>query len=429
MKRNIENQLLQWKDKIRRKPLIIYGARQIGKTYSIKEFGAKYFKNTIYINFETNQKIYHDFEEDISPNFLLHRIEIFFNQKITPEDTLIIFDEVQTCERALTSLKYFCEDAPEYYVIAAGSLLGVATKREKYSFPVGKVDQINMYPMNMEEFFKALKEDMLLEEMKNCFLEKRKMDAALHEKALQIYREYLVVGGMPEAVAVYAEGKHIVDAVEVQNSILSAYIADMAKYATASDTTKIMACFDSIPAQLAKDNKKFQYKVVAKGGRGSYFGEAIDWLLASGIVTKCENVEHGMHPLEIYKNLSSFKLYMSDVGLLTTKAGVTTYDIISGNDNIFIGALTENYIANTLEQNGYKLYYWTSGGIAEVDFLIEQEGKVVPVEVKAREHTKSKSLSVFTCKYGVDKSVRFSARNFGWQNDIQSIPLYAAWLV
>jgi predicted AAA+ superfamily ATPase len=231
MKRNMEEQLLKWRNKARRKPLIVYGARQTGKTYSIKEFGKKYFEHTVYINFEINQKIVRDFEEDISPSFLLHRMEVFFNQKINPDTTLIFFDEIQACERALSSLKYFCEDAPEYYVIAAGSLLGVAMNREKYSFPVGKVDQINMYPMRLDEFMLALGEDLLLEEIKNCFMEKKKMDPALHEKALQTYREYLIVGGMPEAVAVYAEEKRILEAVDIQNHILNAYVADMAKYA------------------------------------------------------------------------------------------------------------------------------------------------------------------------------------------------------
>ncbi|HHV09625.1 MAG TPA: ATP-binding protein [Clostridiales bacterium] len=429
MKRNIEEQLIQWKQKRRRKPLILYGARQIGKTYSIKEFGKKYFENTIYINFEINQKIIKDFDENISPSFLLHRMEVFFGQKIDPNKTLIIFDEIQACERALTSLKYFYEDVPEYHIIAAGSLLGVAMNREKYSFPVGKVDYLNMYPMRLDEFMLALGEELLLEEIRTCYFEKRKMDSVLHDKALQLYREYLIIGGMPEAVAEYSLEKDVLNTAEIQQGILNAYVSDMAKYATPSDTTKIMACFDSIPAQLAKDNRKFQYKVVAQGGKTSLFGASIDWLLAAGIVTKCEKVEHGIHPLGIYKNLSSFKLYMSDVGLLTTKAGTTAYDIISGNDHVFIGALTENYIANILEMNRYKLYYWTSGGEAEVDFIIEQEGKVVPVEVKAREHTKSRSLSVFLSKYPAETSIRFSGRNFGWENGIESIPLYAAWLV
>lgn len=429
MKRNIEQQLIYWKNKKRRKPLIIHGARQVGKTYIIKAFGEKYFDNILYLNFEIDRKVVKDFEENISPSFLLHRLEIYFKQKIDPERTLIFFDEIQACERALTSLKYFLEDVPQYHVIAAGSLLGVALNREKYSFPVGKVEQLNMYPMTFEEFLRALHEDMLAEEIRSCYTQKKKMDYILHEKAMQLYREYLIVGGMPEAVDVYIEEKSLMEAIEVQHEILDAYVADMAKYATPTETTKIMACFDSIPAQLAKDNKKFQYKVVAQGGKASLFGASIDWLQAAGIVTKCEKVEHGIHPLEIYKNLASFKLYMSDVGLLSAKAGVTSYDIISGNEHIFIGALTENYIANVLEQNGYKLYYWTSGGNAEVDFILEKENRVIPVEVKAREHVKSRSLSVYQNSYKTSDIIRISGKNFGFENNIISLPLYAAWLV
>jgi len=429
VKRNIEQQLIYWKNKKRRKPLIIHGARQVGKTYIIKAFGEKYFDNILYLNFEIDRKVVKDFEENISPSFLLHRLEIYFKQKIDPERTLIFFDEIQACERALTSLKYFLEDVPQYHVIAAGSLLGVALNREKYSFPVGKVEQLNMYPMTFEEFLRALHEDMLAEEIRSCYTQKKKMDYILHEKAMQLYREYLIVGGMPEAVDVYIEEKSLMEAIEVQHEILDAYVADMAKYATPTETTKIMACFDSIPAQLAKDNKKFQYKVVAQGGKASLFGASIDWLQAAGIVTKCEKVEHGIHPLEIYKNLASFKLYMSDVGLLSAKAGVTSYDIISGNEHIFIGALTENYIANVLEQNGYKLYYWTSGGNAEVDFILEKENRVIPVEVKAREHVKSRSLSVYQNSYKTSDIIRISGKNFGFENNIISLPLYAAWLV
>jgi hypothetical protein len=200
----------------------------------------------------------------------------------------------------------------------------------------------------------------------------------------------------------------------------------MAKYATPSDTTKIMACFDSIPAQLGKDNKKFQYKVVSQGGKASLFGMAIDWLIAAGIVTKCEKVEHGIAPMEIYKNLAAFKLYMCDVGLLSQKVGVSPYDIISGNENYFIGALTENFVANTLERNAYKLYYWTSGGEAEIDFIIQIDNIAIPIEVRAREHVKSRSLSVYTQKYTPEYRIRLSSKNFGFENEIKSIPLYAA---
>ncbi|MBK5244401.1 MAG: ATP-binding protein [Eubacteriaceae bacterium] len=424
MKRKFEDILVSWKNKNSRKPALIYGARQIGKTTSIKDFGEKYFKNMIYINFELNRELAEDFQGNISPDFLIHRFEVYFGEKINKESTLIVFDEIQACERALTSLKYFCEDAPEYYIIGAGSLLGVAIKRDDFSFPVGKVNQIHMYPMDFEEFLWAKNQEILADEIREHFEHREPMGPMLHKKAMGLYREYLIVGGMPEAIKDYTENNNMLEVAEIQGAIINAYVADMAKYATHSETTKIMACFDSLPAQLAKDNKKFQYKVVARGGRASLFGASIDWLLASGIVIKCERAEQGQHPLAIFKDMTSFKLYMGDVGLLSHRAGVNEYDIIKGNDHIFIGALTENYVANALTQKGYPLYYWTSG-TSEVDFIIEKQSDVFPIEVKARENIKSRSLSVYVKKYVPDYSIRISGKNFGLENDILSIPLYA----
>ncbi|HEY5555850.1 MAG TPA: ATP-binding protein [Acetobacterium sp.] len=424
MKRKFEDILVSWKNKNSRKPALIYGARQIGKTTSIKYFGEKYFKNMIYINFELNRELAEDFQVNISPEFLIHRFEVYFGEKINKESTLIVFDEIQACERALTSLKYFCEDAPEYYIIGAGSLLGVAIKRDDFSFPVGKVNQTHMYPMDFEEFLWAMNQEMLSDEIRVYYEKREPMDPTLHKKAMSLYREYLIVGGMPEAIKEYTENKSMLEVEEIQGEIINAYVADMAKYATHNDTTKIMACFDSLPAQLAKDNKKFRYKVVARGGRASLFGASIDWLLASGIVIKCERIDQGQHPLAIFKDIASFKLYMGDVGLLSHRAGVNEYDIIKGNDHVFIGALTENYVANALTQKGYPLYYWTSG-TSEVDFIIEKQSDVFPIEVKARGNVKSRSLSVYVKKYYPDYSIRISGKNFGFENDILSIPLYA----
>lgn len=429
MKRKFEERLCTWKNKKRRKPLLVHGARQIGKTTTIRSFGETYFENLIYVNFESDRRLFQDFETDLNPDFLIKRLEIYFGQKINPESTLIFFDEIQVCEQALTSLKYFCEEAPEYYIIGAGSLLGVAINRKQYSFPVGKVEQVQMFPMDLEEFLWAKGEALLAQEIRWCFTERIPMDEVLHQRAMEIYREYLIVGGMPEAVLSYTEEQSFIDAGEIQTNILDAYVADMAKYASGAETTKIMACYDSIPSQLAKDNRKFQYKVVAKGGRASFFGASIDWLLASGIVLKCERVAQGQHPLAIYKNLSAFKLYMSDVGLLSRKAGIHVYDIIGEHDHIFIGALTENYVAGALSQLGYPLYYWASdsknGGQAEVDFLLEQESQVYPVEVKARENVRSRSLKVFMKRYGSPCGIRISGRNFGYEKDLFSIPLYS----
>ena len=424
MKRKFEDVLVSWKNKKSRKPALIYGTRQIGKTTTIKYFGEKYFKNMIYINFELNRELAEDFQGNISPDFLIHRFEVYFGEKINKGSTLIVFDEIQACERALTSLKYFCEDAPEYYIIGVGSLLGVPIKRDNFSFPVGKVNQIHMYPMDFEEFLWAKNQSMLAEEIRAYYEKRKPMDAALHKKAMGLYHEYLIVGGMPEAVKEYTENNDMLEVAEIQGAIINAYVADMAKYASHGDTTKIMACFDSLPAQLSKDNKKFQYKVVARGGRASFFGPSIDWLLASGIVIKCERVEQGQHPLTIFRDVASFKLYMGDVGLLSHRAGVNQYDIIKGNDHVFIGALTENYVADALIQKGYPLYYWTSG-TSEVDFIIEKQCNVFPIEVKARENVKSRSLSVYVKKHNPDYSIRISGKNFGFENDVLSIPLYA----
>lgn len=424
MKRKFEDILLTWKNKKNRKPALIYGARQIGKTTSIKAFGEKYFDKLIYINFELNRELAEDFADNIAPDYLIRRFEIYFGEKIDKESTLIVFDEIQACERALTSLKYFNEDAPDYYVIGAGSLLGVAVNRGNYSFPVGKVHQIHMFPMDFEEFLWASSQEMLAHEIRRCFVKREPLDQLLHQKALSLYREYLIVGGMPEVVQEYRDAKNLLEVKEIQGGIVNAYIADMAKYANPSDTTKIMACYDSLPAQLAKDNKKFQYKVVAKGGRASFFGPSIDWLLAAGIVLKCERVEEGQHPLAIFKDVTAFKLYMSDVGLLSHRTGINAYDIIKGNDHVFIGALTENYVANALTQMGYPLYYWTSG-TSEVDFLIEDQSHVLPIEVKARKNVRSRSLSVFVKNYEPVSAIRISEKNFGFENNILAIPLYA----
>ena len=429
MKRKITEKLIRWKNKKAKKPLILYGARQVGKTYAIKEFGKHYFDDVIYVNFETNARLAKDFDDDISPAFLLNRLELFFGRTITPENTLIFFDEVQACERALTSLKYFCEEAPEYHVIAAGSLLGVAVNREKYSFPVGKVEMLHLYPMDFEEYLWALRKELLAEKIRTCFHENTPMDRLLHETAMELYRAYLIMGGMPGVLAAYLEKERMIDAGDIQNTILNAYVADMSKYITAQETAKAIACFNSIPAQLAKDNRKFQYKVIQKGGKASLFGAALDWLHAAGIITICDKVTQGFLPPEIYKDLSSFKIYMSDVGLLTQKSMIVPHDVLTGNAHRFIGALTENYVANALVANGYSIYYWTSGSQAEVDFVVQDYDRVLPIEVKSDLHVKSRSLSVYVSKYKPELAIRVSGKNFGFENGMKSVPLYAAFCI
>lgn len=430
MKRKIVNELLKWKESENRKPLIVHGARQIGKTYIVKEFGKKYYENMIYVNFETNKEISEYIKDSIDAKYIIKKLELFYEEKIMPEKTLIFFDEIQANERALTSLKYFCEELPEYHVIAAGSLLGIAINREEYSFPVGKVQIINMYPLSFEEFLMAVGRENLISEIKNHYENNEKMDKALHKLCLELYRTYLIVGGMPEAVQIYLDEKKIISTLDIQAMILEAYRSDMTKYAGPSESNKIISAFDSIPVQLAKDNHKFQYKVISKGASSGLFGASILWLKNSGIVNQVFKTKAEI-PLEMHKDLSSFKLYMSDVGLFVNKARYPLYqiDLKETPTMIAMGPLTEHYVANELRLHGYDCYYWESDGIAEIDFLIQKEFDIIPIEVKSSIHTKSRSLNLFKEKYQPPIAIRISEKNFGFENGIKSVPLYAVFCI
>ncbi len=430
MKRKILQQLIDWKNSTSRKPLILNGARQVGKTFILREFGREYYKNTVYVNLESNSAAASLFGSNISPKKLIKYLEAETGERIVPNDTLVILDEIQSCERAVTSLKYFCEEAPEYHIAAAGSLLGVAINRNQTSFPVGKVNILRLYPLDFEEFVTAAGHDMLLDEIRNCYNNKTPMNEALHTMALSIYHDYLIVGGMPEAVKVFMETNSYIDSGLVQSSIIDNYAADMAKYATNSEAVKIRACYNSIPAQLAKDNKKFQYKVVQKGGSSTIFGASLEWLKQAGVVLECQRVDQGTHPLPVYADQTAFKIYMSDVGLLVNKSKMSVNTIITGEANIFMGAVTENYIAQQLTAQNYTPYYWTvSNSQAELDFVMQKDGKIYAIEVKKGEHVRSRSLSVFKQKYSPDYAIRFSQKNFGWTDDVISIPLYAAFVL
>ncbi|MBF0449376.1 MAG: ATP-binding protein [Candidatus Magnetomorum sp.] len=430
MERKISAKLLEWKSKDKKRmPLIISGARQVGKTHILREFGRNYYKNSIYVNLETNLSVSSLFENDITPDRIIRFLEASFNEAIIPDETLIILDEIQFCERALTSLKYFCEDANEYHVVAAGSLLGVAINREKYSFPVGKVETITLYPMNFEEFLWALQKDKLANIIRENFHMNRCLPEVLHLQALELYKIYLIVGGMPAAVKRFVDTEKIIEIADIQSNILNSYIADMAKYAINAESVKIRAAYNSLPNQLAKNNKKFQYKVIQKGGNANLFGSAIEWLIFSGIVLKCQKIEKALMPLAVYTDLSSFKLYMADTGLLVMKSGLAYQTVLSNleTDNIFLGSLAENYVAQELSSNGYPLFYWESKGMSEIDFLLQNGEQIIPVEVKAGTHTRSKSLSVFVKKYRPNYSIRISAKNFGFENQVKSVPLYAVY--
>lgn len=430
MEREIINDLIKWKESENRKPLIIHGARQVGKTYIVKQFGKEYYDNLIYVNFETNQELSSQISDSIDAKYVINKLELFYGEKIIPGKTLIFFDEIQANERALTALKYFCEDTPEYHIIAAGSLLDIAINRENYSFPVGKVQMINMYPLSFKEFLIAIGRESLIEEIQKHFENDERMDKDIHELCLKLYRTYLVVGGMPEVVQTYLTEQKTIAAIDVQAEILLSYERDMTKYADNSLSNKIISAFDSIPVQLAKDNPKFQYKVISKGGTSGIFRDAILWLKNSGIVNKVYKAVAEL-PLEMHKDLTSFKLYMSDVGLFVNKARYPLYqiDLSEQPTMIAMGPLTEHYVANELRINGYETYYWESDGKAELDFIIQKDTDIIPIEVKTSIHTKSRSLDIYMKTYNPKYGVRISEKNFGFESNIKSVPLYAVFCI
>lgn len=329
----------------------------------------------------------------------------------------------------MTSLKYFCEETPEFHIAAAGSLLGVAINRQHYSFPVGKVETLTMYPLDFEEYLWARGKEFLASEIRSSFATMTALPDALHAEATELYREYLLIGGMPASINAFLKKGSFLDVSLVQSEILDNYIADMAKYASNTDSVKIRACYNSIPAQLAKDNRKFQYKVVQKGGSATLFGASIEWLHLAGVVLKCQRINQAFEPISVYADLSAFKLYMGDVGLLTAKAGLSQQTILSGEGNIFMGAVTENYVAQQLAANGYDLYYWESSNTAELDFVLQKENHVMAIEVKKGEHVRSRSLNLFIGAYKPSSAIRLSLKNFGEKDGLKSVPLYAAFCI
>lgn len=426
MERKIIEALKRWKSNPKRLPLLLGGARQVGKTYTALTFGKQYYKNTAYFNMEDSSEIISIFDRDLDPARILRELSVKSGESIYPGDTLIIFDEIQACERALTSLKYFCEKAPEYHIIAAGSLLGVALKREKYSFPVGKVDMMTLYPLDFEEFLWATGNETLCALIQDSFLDFTPL--SLHDTALDLYKTYLVVGGMPKAVSEYVETKDFDFVTAAQKTLNDAYIADMAKYATPQDTTRIMAAWGSVPAQLSKENHKFQYKVIKSGARAHEYETAIDWLKAAGMVNICTRVSEGKMPLSAYADNDSFKIYMMDTGLLCSKFGIAANVVLHSPHSFdgFKGALAENYIMQALTVNGFAPYYWSSPGKAELDFVIQDRGgNILPLEGKSADNVKAKSLRTFVSLYEPPYAIRVSAKNFGFENNIKSIPLYA----
>ena len=426
MERKIVKDLAIWKNNPDKQPLLLQGARQVGKTYTLLSFGRDYYKNVVYFSMEDSKEIPAIFKRDLNPQRIVRELAAKSRQTILPGDTLIIFDEIQACEQALTSLKYFAERAPQYHIVAAGSLLGVAMRREKFSFPVGKVDMLHLYPLDFEEFLWAVGQDVICELIREAY--DGFTPLSLHETALDLYKTYLVVGGMPRAVQEYANKHDFNFVTAIQKTLNDSYIADMAKYATPHETTRIMAAWGSVPAQIAKENRKFQYKMIKPGARSKDYEAALNWLKAAGIINKCVHVTEGKLPLSAYAEMEAFKVYMVDTGVLCSKLDIPVDTVLHTPHSFegFKGTLAENYIMQALAANGINPYYWSSMGKAEVDFVFQdRQGNIIPLEAKSAENVRSKSLRSYRDLYKPAYSIRVSARNFGFENEIKSIPLYA----
>ncbi len=429
MYRKISGYLKQWKDSKYRKPLIIQGARQVGKTYAVLEFGRRNYDNVAYFNFQTNEALAATFNEDIRPSYLIPVLSHISGQTITRGNTLIVFDEVQLCERALTSLKYFCEEAPEYHVIAAGSLLGVAVNREKYAFPVGKADRYTMYPMDMEEFLIAMGENDLVDRIHRCFEENVPMPQALHEAGLRLYRQYLAVGGMPEVTARFLDTKDYTQVRHLLETIQMDYLDDMSKYQeSANEIKKTRLTYGTVAVQLSKKNTRFQYKIIKTGARAAEYENAIEWLVSANLLSRIYRVGQIAKPLENYKDIDDFKIYLSDMGLLAAQKDIRAEDIFFMEEELadFKGGMTENYVETQLVRSGFKPYYWRNDkGTREVDFVIALNGRLIPVEVKSGENVSAASLNEYFRLFKPVYAIRISEKNFGFENDIKSVPLYA----
>ncbi|MCQ2398593.1 MAG: ATP-binding protein [Sphaerochaetaceae bacterium] len=423
----------EWKDSKYRKPLIVQGVRQVGKTYSVLEFGKKCFSNVAYLNFQTNPDLCRTFDEDISPSYLIPLISHICGCDVIAGKTLIFFDEVQLCERALTSLKYFCEQAPDYHVIAAGSLLGIAVNRQKFSFPVGKVDRYTMYPMNFSEFLIASGEGDTVRQIRECFDTDTPMPQVLHNATLKLYRQYLITGGMPEAVSRYVETDDFLQVRHVQRTILNDYLDDMSKYQSSSnEIAKTRLTYGTVSTQLSKKNTRFQYKIIKTGARAAEYENAIQWLISASLVSRIFRAEQIAKPLDNYKDIDDFKIYLPDCGLLCAQKEIFPDDVLfdTGEIDDFKGSLAENYVSSQLTANGFVPFYWRSEkGDYEIDFVISVKGKLIPVEVKSSGHVTSDSLRYYKNRFCPDYSIRISTKNFGFENGIKSIPLYAVFCI
>lgn len=424
MERQVVKKFKAWKKSSRRKPLVVMGARQVGKTTSLKKFGASEYLNYVHVNFENNDELKGLFEKNLDPKRIIKALSIELDANIVPEKTLLIFDEIQECPNALNSLKYFNEKANEYHICAAGSLLGVKLARTK-GFPVGKVNFAHMFPLNYMEFLEALGQTRLKE-----FLETidptESIPSPLHEKCLDYLKIYMYTGGMPEAVAMYRDTEDFLQTREVHHEILRTYALDFSKHAPPNIIMKISECWRSIISQLAKENKKFIYSVVRQGARARGYEDAIQWLVEAGLFYKIYNVHTPKIPISAYENRDIFKTYLVDVGLLNTMANLPLKVILHNHELFqeFRGSLTENFIAQELSQQHEQLYYWTSENRAEIDFILQYEENIYPLDVKSGHSKHKKSLLTYSKKYHPSKLLRTSPMNLIQNGDVFNCPLY-----
>lgn len=430
MLRKDYEKLLKWKNKTSRKPLLVLGVRQCGKTYLVKEFGSKEFEDMAYINFDGNKGLQSIFDYDFDINRILDEIgSVVLNKKIIPGKTLLFLDEIQDCPRAIQSLKYFCENLPELHVIAAGSLLGIALKEQGISFPVGKVQRLEMFPMSFEEFVIADGGEKYLNGMSKLPLGREISE--LYSVPMQKYlQNYYIVGGMPEAVKIWIQTHDYNQVEEIQNQILKDYADDFGKHTTPDTAIKIKLIWDAIPSQIAKDNNKFIFSHVKEGARAKDLEDALEWLVSAGLVYKLNLVQTPQLPLESMKDNTYFKIYMADVGLLRKKSNVNYRTILNGDESFiqFKGAFSENYIMSELKSLGVSAYFWRTKADAEVDFISDYEGVLFPIEVKSATNTKAKSLQLFCKRFSPKLAFKASLKNVGdnmiEETHIWNIPLY-----
>lgn len=425
MERTLINALVEWKNKPSRKPLILKGVRQCGKTYLLKDFGKRYYEETAYFNFEETEALKSVFEKDYDTKRILFELGLHTGKTIQPGTTLVIFDEIQECGRAITAMKYFCENAPEYHIVCAGSLLGIALQKQ-LSFPVGKVDFLTLYPMSFQEYLRAGNAETLADYIQN-YKKGDTLPEVVSDKLEVLLKQYYVTGGMPEVVETWFRTNSIEQMENVQQAIINSYELDFAKHAPAKDFPKLSAIWRSIPEQLAKENTKFIFSHVKKGWRSKDLEDALEWLIGAGLVYKVCKIEKPYIPLSSYADDTSFKLYMADVGILR-KLSKLPYEVVldaTPHFREFKGSMTENYVlCEIVHSIDDAAYYWSSGNTAEVDFVIQSGADIVPIEVKSEKNVKARSLAEYRKKYEPKYAVKTSMKSETSGDEVLNIPLY-----